>query len=272
MTRLRRAALLTAVAVLAAGCAQTVVAGPPDRVVGHGTVLDEGSGPELCISHLKTSNPPQCDGLPLKSWAWPDEGVERLSGTTWGGDYAVVGTWDGATLTVEKTVDPEVVTRTWDDKERDLSSPCPEPAGGWRALDPARATDATKERASLVAHALPTYAHSWVDDLGITEQTPTSIVLNVAVTEDLAGAEQKIRAVWGGALCVSKGIRPYADLLRVQSELNERPEMESSVPEPEHGWVHLGVIHDDGTLQRELDRTYGEGLVHVGSYLQPYAE
>jgi hypothetical protein len=35
--------------------------------------------------------------------------------------------------------------------------------------------------------------------------------------------------------------------------------------------VSLEVIHDDGTLQRELDATYGAGLVVVASALKPYA-
>jgi hypothetical protein len=35
--------------------------------------------------------------------------------------------------------------------------------------------------------------------------------------------------------------------------------------------VNLEVIHDDGTLQRELDATYGAGLVVVASVLRPYA-
>jgi hypothetical protein len=41
---------------------------------------------------------------------------------------------------------------------------------------------------------------------------PTKLILNVRVTEDLAGAEAKLRETWGGMLCVSKAEHTESEL------------------------------------------------------------
>ncbi|MFS0867535.1 hypothetical protein AB3M83_09435 [Microbacterium sp. 179-B 1A2 NHS] len=71
---------------------------PGGDVVGEGTVLDDGSGPELCLGGVMESYPPQCGGIPLEGWDWDGvDGAEEAPGVTWGA-YAVQGTYDGDTL------------------------------------------------------------------------------------------------------------------------------------------------------------------------------
>jgi len=67
-----------------------------------GTVLDDGSGPELCLGPIAESYPPQCGGPPVAGWDWDAvEGDETASGVTWGA-YAVWGDWDGETFTITR--------------------------------------------------------------------------------------------------------------------------------------------------------------------------
>jgi hypothetical protein len=290
---LRRTAVLAILALVLTGCAGTAVptpaepaappsatgspsptssptpTGAPDadgRLIGRGTVIDEGAGPRLCFMVLQ-SLPPQCGtGVELAEWRWPEDGVERASGTMWG-DFAVVGTYDGKRFRVEKTVEPAFPDPTGE-KDVDFSSPCPEPAGGWRAPDPARATQDTQDKALRLGARLPGYGDAWIDDLGDTTQDPARIVLNLSVTEDLSGAERALRRVWGGALCVSRAERSYAELAKISREVLEtRRSLGGGFG---FGHVDMMVVHDDGTLQRKLDRRYGKGLVRVGSALRPY--
>lgn len=258
------AAALAVLALVVAGCTPGTTADRDGRLVGRGTVLDDGSGPELCFS-VAESYPPQCGGIELTNWRWPERGVERASGTTWG-DFAVVGTYDGSRFRVEKTVEPAFPPGPDDELP---GSPCPEPTGGWRAPDPARATHETQERAIRLAQRRPGYADLWVDEQG-SYGDPLRTVLNVTFTEDVAGAEQALREVWGGPLCVSEAERTHAELVAVQHQLEKTPGFIGSGAG--FGHVDLTVVHDDGSLQRELDRRYGTGLVRVGSALKPYAE
>ncbi len=65
-------------------------------------VLDDGSGPQLCLGAVLESAPPQCGGLmvPLADWSWQrSDGAVRTGGTR-SGQYALAGTFDGTTLSV----------------------------------------------------------------------------------------------------------------------------------------------------------------------------
>ena len=113
---LRHAWVGAVVALTFAGCAASPGAEPhpvdpdalahiaaPRMVVGQGMVLETaGTPPQLCLGGTMESYPPQCaGGVPLDGWDWA--GVDEsgsASGSTWG-EYAVWGTWDGSTLTVD---------------------------------------------------------------------------------------------------------------------------------------------------------------------------
>lgn len=281
----RHAAVMALTVLLLAGCGHMVATPEPAEtpepsvpqdptpsasaglLVGVGMVLDDGDGPQFCLGGFDASLPPQCGGPPLVGWTWPEKGVERARGTTWG-SFAVVGTWDGKAFTVEKTVDPDEIRSSDPADEPDFSTPCPEPAGGWQAPDPARATQEHQDRAFRTAEQLPGYGGSWVDNLGARTEGPHPIVINVRVTKDLAQAERALRTVWGGPLCVSKAETTFAMLRKIQEEVSGVPGSLGSGAGP--GRVALAVIFDDGTLQSQMDTKYGPGLVAVSSALQPY--
>ena len=50
-----------------------VPAAPGEVTLGYAaTVIDAGSGAELCLGGVDESLPPQCDGPPLVGWDWAD--------------------------------------------------------------------------------------------------------------------------------------------------------------------------------------------------------
>ena len=221
------------------------------------TVLDDGDGPELCLGAVAESLPPQCAGLKMTAWDWaahPEH--EEQAGTRWG-SFHVTGAFDGTTFTVTEAIPAALYDTLNAPVEEPLGTPCEEPEGGWvvdQATTSGEAMDATLQAAS----ALPGYAMAWLD--GDT--------VNVAVTEDPAGAEAKLRETWGGGLCVSEAEHTEAELQAIQGELNAVPGMLSvSSTRPDN--LELHVVHDDGSIQQWTDATFGEELVTVTSALVP---
>lgn len=72
-----------------------------------------GKGPMIIFEWLD-SLPPQGGDVPLDGWDWAAvDGEESLNGTTWGGPWEVVGTWDGTTLTVTQPPRPGTSAGSW---------------------------------------------------------------------------------------------------------------------------------------------------------------
>jgi len=248
----------------------TTVPPPAGEVIGLGTVLDIGepTGPELCLGVVAESYPPQCSGLPLTGWEWEQVGdTFEESGTTRWGSYAVTGTYDGSTVTV---TDPPVTAALYDPAapvDDPFATRCEEPAGGWAVVDPDRVGFEDQDAAISTAVQLPGYAGSFVDQSGLTgEPEAAQTLINVLVTEDVAGAEEALREVWGGALCVSEAQRTEQDLIGIQDGLAGLPGLLSSGAELDG--VSVDVVWDDGSLQAWAEATYGEGLVRVDSALR----
>jgi hypothetical protein len=242
-----------------------------------GTVLESPEhGPMLCM-FVATSYPPQCGNLELVGWDWDlvdDE--ESANGTTWGGSYEVIGTWDGERLTLTEPPRP-AVSEAMPTPEAD--TPCPEPAGGWTVLDPAKTTSQTLDAVINAARSRPDFAGVWLDQPireprseNAPDNDPTNLIVNVRVTGDVAQAEQDLRRIWGGALCVSAGARSLAELETIQSEISAHGTaiklLYSGINETA-GIITVGVVLDDGRLQDYYDERYGAGVVTVTSWLQP---
>jgi hypothetical protein len=245
------------------------------------TVLESpGQGPELCAGGVAESLPPQCGGPEIAGWDWDAVDAESASGTTWG-EYTLTGTWDGARFTLTEPAEPPVPLGRSDAWETDFSTPCPEPDGGWRPVDPATATDEDLQAAMELARESPDYAGSWVDqsyldtlapDASDAEREaaandPARLVLNLRFTRDLEAREQEVRAVWGGALCVSAAERTEAELRAIQEEMSDLPGfLGSGVTE---GAVQVSVLVAHVATQRELDDRYGAGVVRLVGALRP---
>jgi hypothetical protein len=253
-----------------------------------GTVLDDGDGPELCLGPIMTSLPPQCGGPKLAGWDWARVESQQRAGTRWTGpDYVVTGTYDGTTFTL---TEPPVSSDQYDgprpprsseeDDDR-LATPCPEPEGGWRPVDPATTNQRTLGQVARAARRLDGYADLWWDqsvnpasedpdaDPGAMND-PTKLVVNVRVVGDPAAAEAELRKVWGGALCVTEARRTEAELRRIQREVAKAPGMMTA--SSGRDVVDLEVAYDDGSLQQRFDEAYGEGVVRVSSAIFPVSD
>lgn len=249
------------------------------------TILDDGDGPELCLGGVLTSYPPQCGGPRLVGWDWADhEGAyEESQGVRWG-DFVVIGRYDGEEFAVERVLD-EADWPAPDHSGTDFTSACLEPEGGWRVVDPELTTEETMAEVFEVAATLEGYAGAWLDQsinpafsddsLPSAEyeealNDPELTVVNVVVTGDPETAEQQLREVWGGALCVSVNDRTESDLVAIQDELSGvLPGVTASWTDVTSGRVVLELVYDDGALQRQVDEEYGVGVVHIESALVP---
>ncbi|MDP3967065.1 MAG: hypothetical protein Q8Q02_02195, partial [Nocardioides sp.] len=188
-------ALLVVLLLVVAGCADPDAV--PDAVpeaeelVGVGTVLDDGDGPELCLGAVATSLPPQCSGPRVAGWDWAAVEHDEAVATRWAA-VAVIGTWDGEIFTLAREPVP---AQDYDgprppNDEPDLVSPCPEPAGGWAPVDPQRTNDVTLQRAIRIANRLDGAGDVWFDqspnpaygtDRHEEMNDPALLVLNVRV-------------------------------------------------------------------------------------------
>jgi hypothetical protein len=253
----------------------------PDGYTGRfriaATVLEnQHHGPQLCVSTM-LSMPPQCGGLVLSGWTWNGLNPQSSAGTTWG-FYVVTGTFDGRVFTLSQpaTVNhPNVQPRP---RAPDYTSPCPVPAGGWRPVNLAKATDHAMQAAIIMVRAEPDFAGLWIDQKtppvdpnrgGVVMNDPTKLVLNVRFTNDLARHEADIRKVWGGALCLSQAKHSHAELEEIQSQLTPGPGVLYSTIDDVTSTIEMEMWVATQQRQHELDVKYGPGLVHLAGALEP---
>lgn len=249
--------------------APTPVADGEVTTQGLVTVLDAGDGPMLC-SAVADSYPPQCQGTPITGWDWTANSMhEEASGTRWG-SFALTGTFDGTTLQVSDAV-PAALYDVPNTSPADPGTPCEPPEGGWIVVDAGKTDDAAMEGVFRAAQRLPGYAGAWLSALdstaGVEQPAPGSSVLNVAVAEDVAGAEATLRESWGGPLCVIQAQHTADELTELAPKIQAALDAQSVAGH--YGVIDATVIFDDGSIQQWADDTYGEGLVSVTSVLQP---
>ena len=174
---------------------------------------------------------------------------------TWG-SFAVTGTFDGTTFTATDAI-PAALYDTMAEPEAGGLDPACDDA---TATDPEKATPEDMDATLTAASALPGYASAWL----------SGDTVNVAVTEDAAGAEATLRETWGGPLCVTTVERTDADLNAINQELQTALGdrlLTSGSTTPDS--LDAQVVYDDGSVQDWADATYGEGLVRITSALVP---
>ena len=177
----RSAALTVVVAAVIAGCGgDATVTGDTrsdaDRpYTATAMVLESPEhGPQLCLSGVFESYPPQCGGLDIVGWDWESVADEESAqGSTWG-EYTVIGTYDGERFTLTEPTQPG--TRQSVDQTDALqpSTPCDAPPGGWAVVDRSKATEEAMFAAQEYAHAQPSYSHIWLDRS--TQRLPSGLI------------------------------------------------------------------------------------------------
>jgi len=245
------------------------------------TVIGTDAETKACFYGVLFSMPPGCEGLVLTGWDWnayPGQFQElgRSSGLRQG-EFILTGYLDEAAgtfapVSAEGAADSEPADEL--PLEERLATTCPEPRGGWRVVDEATTTEETMESVTRAAEKLEGYSMLWLDSFTMADPAkkrrsndPKRTIINVKVTHGIARAEKKLRELWGGMLCISKGTRTYAELLKIQDQVHAKYQHLSSGPQDgEYLWV--GTLYDNGSLQREFDRRYGAGAVRVSSQLK----
>jgi hypothetical protein len=287
----RRTALLLTIVSSLAVAVQACAARDPQpaarpqaqRYQTTATVLqDTTHGPELCLSGVAQSLPPQCGGVPVTNWRWDQvDGERSVNGTTWG-TYRLVGTYDGTSFTAAETGAPEhqpppTAEERFEDEPK---TPCREPAGGWKVPDPARRSERYLEPVSNAAKVEPDFAGLWLSYLepmgGNVAEDPGEFVLNAAFTGDLARHEAELRPLWGGRLCVTRLQRTLDELSRIQDELMSGDvakrlglQVLTAGVDQVANRVNARVVVLPDEAQATIDRRYGSGVVDLSAVLLP---
>ncbi|TMR23109.1 hypothetical protein ETD86_09380 [Nonomuraea turkmeniaca] len=272
----RMAALGLVAALTITSCGDQQATVQPARYEASLTVLEGGGhGPQLCMV-VAESLPPQCGGPDVVGWDWSKVKHESLRGVKWG-EYRVVGTWDGARLTLTEPPGEPVRRQEGPDGHDRFASPCPEPAGGWRPVEPAKTTERTMNEAIERARTAEEFAGAWIDRLGPEpgpEQEETldarKYVVNLRFTGELQGREAWIREVWGGALCVTGARHGEAELQRIQREAEAAvgDGLVSASTDEISNQVKVSTWLAGDDLRRTFDQKYGAGVVVFDSVLK----
>jgi hypothetical protein len=238
------------------GTAADPTAEPGDRYTTTVTVHDGFGPPQLCTFVL-ASYPPQCgEGIEVVGWDWTGLDGHETAGIVRWGEYVVIGTYDGERFTITESPTPPVPPETTPEPPP-ATTPCPPPPDGWGVVDAATTGHEALDAAVAYAEAQPDYAALWLD----------SSILNVRFTGNLERHERALRAIWGGALCVSMGERTAAEVEAIRVALCDElgPMVRTAILAA--GRILLEVVVDDG-LQQRLDQRYGPGLVEVSALLE----
>ena len=266
-----------------AGPMPTEVPPPLGKVTASGTVMDRGE-PQLCLGAVAESYPPQCGGPPITNWDWSTIAASdytREGEVRWG-EFNVVGRYDGTSFTLDQATPWTPGAGGINPDLDQFKTPCPEPDGGWGVVDETKVDRQALEAVMTRAAQLDGYAVAWLDtsrdtrtpeqvdkDAAAGREDPSLYIINVAVTDDVAGAEDELRDLWGGGLCVSRAEHTEDERQAIADELNKLPGISSSGSGVAH--VDVSVLWDDGSLQAWADQKYGPGLVRITSLMTPVA-
>ncbi len=237
------------------------------------TVLEAPGKPAMLCWSVATSLPPQCGDIPTRGWSWDEvDGEEHASGVTWG-SYHVVGHYDGDVFAVVDAGPPQRQPPRESDA---ITSPCEAPKDGWKASDPARASQEHVDVAVERARTAPDHAGVWITYLdGPPSERPVApggILLNAAFTGDVERHRAELAEVWGGPLCVVEHEHTLAELTQIQTDLLAEQKslgMLSSSTDEVRNRVVVDVIFADAKTQAAMDARYGKDTVHLSSALRP---
>jgi hypothetical protein len=227
------------------------------------TVLEgPDHGPQLCLSGIFDSAPPQCsDPVDLVGFSWDsiDDEDSAGEGVTRGTPY-IKGEYDSVanTLTVIEhrpgnNDDAARIHATI--HQADHSTPCEPPAGGW----PAGNAEWPGEQIA----AIDGFAGAWAE---------TGHPMTVKFTGDLAAAEAAVRQYYNDAVCIVPATHSLSELTQARTRLLDMdgPFITVDVIVDATGeWVEAVIAGPRPDLQAAIDSMVGPGVVRLRPMMIP---
>jgi hypothetical protein len=232
-------------------------------------------GPQMCLPWrpipAMAGGSRQCNGPDVIGWSWGGLPQVSENGETWG-RYMLVGTFDGVRFTMSE---PPAAAGEGADQGPlidELASGCPEPLGGWRAVDPEKATVSGYRAAIEAAIQSPNFSGAWV--VGYPPVPGDGVemhrVLNLLYTGDLRAHEAEIRQHWGGPICLSQARYSFTQLTAAAGDIRRAwPGAVACRIDETRNVVSCTLDVAYESEQREFDDRYGAGMVELDSWFRP---
>jgi hypothetical protein len=281
------------VRVEATGTSTTSVPTTATQYAVDATVVQVGSvRPHLCLTFMAVAapafapvhpsattappSPPLCDGPAVAGWDWSKIVDKLVSGNATWGDYHVVGTYRGSTLTITRRPRPaSAVAVRPPEPTLPGPAPCPAPAGGWVVRDRSRVDLSDFLALQSVVQGEADYSTMWWDHTTPVDGAVHGSgdfpheVATIAYTGDLAAHRAQIEAVWGGPICLIRHRHTESALRAVVSALQGAEATRLGVPvldvEPNDvaDRVDATTVIATPAMQAAVDRAFGAGTVHL---------
>lgn len=265
---------------------------------------NKATGAQICLG-VKTSLPPQCGGPKITNWSWEKvEGEESRNGVTWLDDVLLQGTFKNGEFTMTKPPQqgsPQGSQGPADEPVSRKQPPCPVPAGGWVAVDSAKADERslsltvdaqyTDRRARLklpkgvtLGDVVDGFAGSAVfypnapapDDGANAEERDDPMALTMYVAGDVAAATKEFRKTWGGPLCVAKVSHTLAQQEQIHREITtafdtiaDLKPLNVATSSVDHDGVRLSVMYGAKAVQAYLEERFSLNNIHVEAAFRP---
>jgi hypothetical protein len=267
-----RAATPSAKASVEASVKASVKASP-QRYEIRATVMENAlHGPQLCYRPelFVGGRPRVCGGPDIVGWDWSKvkSQTEKKQRTRFG-DYLLTGTWDGTRFSLTEPAKPGDAKRKTKSPDYDFTPPCTAPVGGWKSVDPKKATSKEYERAFQRVEKGAGFAGGWIFELPVKKGAAPHTLLVMRFTGNLPAHEREIRKTWGGPLCLTTAERSQAELRQVSEKLGTLPNLVSVGTDVVRNAAQAQLLVVTSDIQRDVNRRFGAGVVHLRGLMQP---
>lgn len=265
---------------------------------------NKSTGAQICQT-VNQSLPPQCSGPRITNWSWDKvDGKKSQNGVTWIDNITLQGTFRSGEFTMTKPPQqgsPQGSQGPADEPVSRKQPPCPVPAGGWVAVDSAKADEGslsltvdaqyTDRRARLklpkgvtLGDVVDGFAGSAVfypnapapDDGANAEKRDDPMALTMYVAGDVAAATKEFRKTWGGPLCVAKVSHTLAQQEQIHREITaafdtiaDLKPLNVATSSVDHDGARLSVMYGAKAVQAYLEERFSLNNIHVEAAFRP---
>lgn len=236
-------------------------------------------GTWLCVGIHTLEAPPGCGTYRLANWDWSvaPGPITRRRGARWVDGVVLTGTLADRTFTLTKpprllNSDDETLLET---PFMSRGAPMSASACGADVAGRGRTNRLVRQSTLKRLKALDGVSGVWV-----SSWPGHPMVVNVRFAtagEDGRRQQAQVKSITSAPICVSIGGLPRTRLTKVEQELRkvllqggvmERVGLSTWSLDEASGSIIVQVAHDDGSLQRDVDRRFGVGVVRIVSALK----